>query len=828
LVESLFADIRFALRWLRKSPGFALVAVASLTIGIGFNTALFAIVDALLFKPLPVAAPEQLVDVFTSDSTGKSTFSTSSYPDYLDLQAQNEVFDGLVGYSPMLAALNLDNRSRLSMGEIVTGNYFQVLGVRAALGRTILPDDDKAASPRVVMVSHRYWTRELGSAPDAIGKSLRIRGGSYTIVGVAPSEFSGMVPMLSPEMWITASASLDVEPVGMHDTIPSPTGTTRLDRRADRWLFMRGRLKPGTTIEQARANLTLLMSRLEAANPITNKARKLTLRPTNDVHFHPAADPIVVPIAAGLMTVVGLVLLIACANVASMLLARASSRQREIGIRLAIGASRARLVRQLVTESVLISLIGAVGGTLLALWLTSVVASLSLPLPIPLAFDLRIDARVLAFTLMTTFAAGLLAGLAPAIQASKPNLVADLRGEALGSHAVGRRWTLRDALVAGQMAVTALLLVVAALLTRSLVAAQRTNAGFAVNSVAIVSTDTGMLRYTDERSRQFYEQAMERIRSIPGVESVALATRVPLQVNANRWEIWVPDRHGVGEHGDTIEVTTVSADYFKTLGVAIVEGRGFTGADRPETPRVAVVNETFARRYWPGESAIGKIIRSRGSDGPPFQIVGVAADHKVLTLSEPPTPFLHIARTQRPNSYTAIVGRTHGDANALLRDMRRELLALEPNLVFVENQTMEAEVDATLFPMRASAWLVSGVGAIAMLLAAIGLYGVIAYSVARRTREIGIRMALGAKPAAVVRLVLQQGLIVAIAGLVAGGVLAAIAARAIAGVLYGVTAADPVSWFAAAAVLLGASALANLVPAWRAARVAPSEALRME
>jgi predicted permease len=485
-------------------------------------------------------------------------------------------------------------------------------------------------------------------------------------------------------------------------------------------------------------------------------------------------------------------------------------------------------VRQLVTESVLISILGAIGGTLLALWLTSIVASLSLPLPIPLAFDLHIDARVLAFTLVATFLAGLLAGLAPAIQAARPNVVADLRGETIGTRAAGRRWTLRDALVSGQMAVTALLLVVAALLTRSLVAAQRTHAGFAVNSVAILSTDTGMLRYSDERSRQFYEQAQDRVRAIAGVESVALATRVPLQLNANRWEIWVPERHAIGGHGDTIEVTTVSPDYFKTLGVAIVEGRGFTNADRPDTPRVAVINETFARRYWPGESAVGKIIRSRASDGPAFEIVGIAADHKVLTLSEPPTPFLHIARGQRPNSYTAIIARTRGDANALLRDMRRELLGLEPNLVFVENQTMEAEVDATLFPMRASAWLVSGVGAIAMLLAGIGLYGVIAYAVARRTREIGIRMALGAQPAEVVRLVLQQGLIVAAAGILVGGLLAAAAARAIAGVLYGVSAADPVAWLAAGVVLLAASALANVVPAWRAASVAPSQALRTE
>ena len=717
LFESILTDIRYALRWFRKSPGFTLVAVASLAIGIGFNTALFALVDALLFKPLPVAAPNRLVDVFTSDSTGSVTYSTSSYPDYLDLNAQNEVFDGMVGYSPMLAPLNLDNRSRLVMGEIVTGNYFQVFGVAAAIGRTILPGDDSLSAPRVVMVSHQYWVRELGSAPDVVGRALRIRGNTYTIVGVARAGFSGMVPVLSPELWLPTSASLEVEPVGMHDTVPSPTGTTRLDRRADRWLFIRARLKPGATIEQARANLSLLMSRLAAEYPTTNGRRTLTVKPTSDVHFHPVADPIMVPIAAGLMTVVGLVLLIACANVASMLLARASSRQKEIGIRLAIGASRGRLVRQLVTESVLLSLVGAIGGTLFAWWLTSAVASLSLPLPIPLAFDLHIDARVLLFTTGAALAAGVLAGLAPAVQAIRPSVTADLRGETALTRAAGRRWALRDTLVAGQMAVTALLLIVAALLTRSFVAAQRTSPGFAVEKLAVVSTDTGMLRYSEERSRRFYEQAIARMSSIPGVESAALATRVPLQVNPNRWEIWVPGRHQPDVQGDTIEATIVSTSYFQTLGVPIVEGRAFADTDRPETPRVAVVNETFARRYWPGESAIGKTFHTRGPEGPQFEIVGVAADHKVLTLSERPTPFLHLSRNQRPSSYSAIIARTRGDASALLREMRRELLALEPNLVFVENQTMEAEVDATLFPMRASAWLVSGVGMVAMVLA---------------------------------------------------------------------------------------------------------------
>jgi len=824
VVESLFADIRFALRWLRKSPGFALVAIASLAIGIGFNTALFTIVDALLFKPLPVAAPDRLVDVYTSDSTGTVDYSSSSYPDYLDLQAENQVFDGLVGYSPMMAAVNLDTRSRLAMGEIVTGNYFQVFGVPAAIGRTIVPADDAPGAPRVAMVSHRYWTRELGSAPDVVGRIVRIRGSAYTIVGVAPRTFNGMVPVLSPELWIPVAASLDVEPVGMHDTIPSPTGTTRLDRRADRWLFIRGRLQPHATIEQARANLGVLMARIDAENPVTNKGRRLSLRATSDVHFHPAADPIVVSIAAALMAVVGLVLLIACANVASMLLARASSRQKEIGIRLAIGASRARLMRQLLTEAVVLSCAGAAAAMLLAWWLASIAGSISLPLPLPLTFDLRIDGRVLAFNIAAAALAALLAGVAPGVQASKRDIAADFRGDP----PVARGWTLRDGLVAGQMAVTALLLIVAALLMRSLAAVQRTNPGFAVHRLAVVSTDTSMLGYPAERSQQFFDQATARIAALPAVESVALATRVPLQINPNRWEIWVPGRHQPGDKGDTVEVTTVSPEYFATMGVPIVEGRGFTVTDRIDTPRVAVVNETLARRLWPGQSAIGKVFHTRGGEGPAFEIVGVSADHKVLTLSERPTPFLHVARAQRPSSYTAIVARTRGDSAALLRDMRRELLALDPNVVFIENQTLESEVDATLLPMRASAWLVTGVGLVAMLLAAIGLYGVIAYSVARRTREIGIRIAVGARPSEVVAMVMRQGLIVAGVGLIAGCLLAVGVTRAMGGVLYGVSAADPPSWLAAAALLLGVSMLANFIPAHRASRVSPTEALRTE
>ena len=828
LLESLVSDVRFALRWLRKSPGFTLVAVVSLAVGIGFNTTLFTVADALIFKPLPVAEPERLVDVFTSDSTGTVEFSTSSYADYLDLKGQNGVFEDLVGYSPMFAPINLDSGSRLALGEIVTGNYFRTLGVAAAVGRTIGPQDDVVGAPRVAMVSYRYWRRDLGSASDVVGRTIRIRGSGFTIVGVAPASFTGMVPVLAPELWVPVNASLETEPVGMHDTIPSPTGSNRLERRADRWMFVRGRLKRGKTIAEARANLDLLMARLSSEFPATNRGRHVTLKPTRDVHLHPEADSMIVQIAIGLMTVVGLVLLIACANVASMLLARASGRQKEIGIRLALGASRGRLIRQLVTEAVVMSFLGAVLGLLLAWWATSALAAVRLPMAIPLAFDLRIDRRVLSFTLAASFIAGVVAGLAPALQASRPSLIADLRGEATTAHVGRRRWTMRDFLVAGQMAVTAVLLVVAALLTRSLVAAERTNVGLPVERLALVSTDTAMLNYSDDRSRRFYDEAMARVATIPGVESVGLATRVPFSPNYNRWEIWIPGRHQVGGHGDTVEVTTVSPEYFKTIGVPILEGRGFAYDDRPDTPRVAVVNETLARRFWPGESAVGKTFRTRGSDGPLFQIVGMSRDHKVMTIGEAATPFLHIARMQRPNPYCAIIARTRGDASALLRDMRRELLALEPNIVFFENQTMSAEVATTLFPARASAWLVAAVGSIAMLLAAVGLYGVIAYSVARRTREIGIRIALGARPSAVLGNVMRQGLVVAVAGLGAGCVFAVAAALAVSRALYGVAAGDPLSWISAAVIILTVSALANLVPAWRAARVDPCIALRTE
>jgi putative ABC transport system permease protein len=827
VLEQVWSDIRFACRWLRRSPGFAVVAIGSLAIGIGFNTALFTIVDALLFRPLPVERPEQLVDVYTTGSDGDQ-FATCSYPDFLDYKSRNQVFSDMLAFSPSLDAMRVGDRSRLALGQIVSGNYFQMLGVRATAGRTLTPDDDRPDAARAAVISYTLWRREYGGSAAAIGRSLRIRAQAYTIVGVIPESFTGTVPLLAPEVWTPVAFVDDVEPGGIISTVPSPTGNTRLERRGQRFLFVKGRLKPGASPATAAANMRLIGTQLQSEYPATNRRFEVAALATSGVHIHPAADRTLLPIATGLMIVVGLVLLVACANVASMLLARASGRRKEIGIRLAIGASRGRLVRQLLAESLVTAVLGAAAGVALAWLFVTVATSLSLPIPIPLSFSLRMDARVLMFTAAVATLASLVAGLAPALKATRPDLVHDLKGDGAATPAGGRRWTLRDGLVAVQIAVTTVLLVTAGLLTRSLAAAQQIGVGFNPAGVALVSAEMSMLGYDEPRATAFFDRALARMRALPGVESAALAERTPFSINYNRNTLFFPDRQGPDDKGIAIDVTTVSPEYFATIGVPIVQGRNFAAADTSASPRVVIVNEALARKHWPNQSALGKRMRATTYNGRELEIVGVCADYKVSTVGEPPTPYVHFAMSQRPDTGEAVLVRTRGDAGALLNTMRRELAALEPDIIFVEQQTLTGQVAATLLPAKAGAISVGAVGAVAMLLAAVGLYGVIAYSVARRTREIGIRMALGARPAAVVGLVMRQGFAIAAAGVVVGGAVALGAAKAVAGALYGVSFVDPAAWAAALITLLTVAALANMIPARRAASVDPSSALRSE
>ena len=822
----LLADIRYALRWLRRSPGFTSIAVLSLAIGIGFNTALFTIVDAVLFRPLPVERPDRLVDIYTSSRDGDA-YATSSYPDYLDLKAKNEVFSDVLGFSPSLAAVKLADGAKFVLGEVVTGNYFQLLGIKPLIGRTLLPEDDRPGAPRVTMLSYRLWMREYGSSASVVGQTMRIRNQAYTIVGVAPRGFTGIFPVISTELWTTMAHLDEIEPGGIIDNVGAEESKPKLERRVYRWLFLKGRLKADRTVEAAGANLAVVMKQLGSAYPETDKDRRLSVKRTSDVHIHPDADKYLRPIAAGLMLAVGLVLLIACANVASMLLARASGRQREIGIRLAIGASRARLVRQLLTESVVMSVFGAGAGVLLAWLLTKGAASVQLPLPVPLTVDMAIDGRVLAFTTLVTVVAAVVAGLMPALKATRPNLTSELKGDAAMTRTAGVRWSMRDALVAVQIAMTLVLLVASGLLTRSLNAAQHIKLGFNPEGIAIVSAETNVSGYDGARSTEFFARALDRIKALPDVAAAGLTVRSAFSVNYNQSKVFMP---GVSpdDKGITVDSTRVSDGYFDAMGVSIVQGRNFNGGDTPLSPGVVIVNETMARKYWPNASAIGQHLRRNAYDGPLFEVVGIAADHKVNTVGEKPTPYMHFAYSQAPETGETIVARTHGDASALVESIRRELTTLEPTIVILDHQTMTTQVGATLLPALFGAIGVSAVGLVAMLLAAVGLYGVIAYSVSRRTREIGIRMALGAKPGEVLGLVMRQGMMVAAAGAAGGMLLAFGVAKLVAGALYDVSPIDPAAWLGALALLATVSVLANLIPATRAARVDPSVALRSE
>ena len=828
MVETLLNDVRYALRGLGRSPGFFAVAILSLALGVGVNTAMFSLVDALLFRPLPVTAPSTLVDVFTTGGDGDE-YATSSYPDFADLRAQNTVFAEMTAYSPMMAPLNLGDRSRIALGQVVTGNHFTMLGVRPQIGRLLVPADDVVGAERVVVLSDRMWRREYGADPGVVGRTITLRGLVYTVVGVAPASFAGVVPLLLPELWLPIAHVEEVEPIGITNVVPGP-GRTPLERRGYRWMFIKGRLKDGATAAQAHANVALVGEQLAAAHPQTNKDSRISAVASEDVRLLvPQAGGVLSVGAAGLMAIVGLVLLIACANVAGMLLARASARRREISVRLAVGASRGRLIQQLLVEGLVLGVLGAAASVACAWALIRALLAIELPLPVDVALDLRLDARVLSFTLAIAAVTGMLASLLPALKASRPDVVGDLRGEAPAARVGGRRWALRDGLVVAQVALTAVLLVVAGLLLRSLGASERAEVGFDPRGLAAVAFDTDMMRYEPERGLEFWRTARARIEALPGVTAAATVTpTLPFTFNFSQQEMKIDNRTYVeGQRGETIENVAVSPGYLATLGVRLVEGRDVAAADADGAPGVAIVNETMARRFWPGESAIGHTL-TIASTGRTFRVIGVNADHKQHGVLERPAPFVYFAAAQRPSRYNFLVARTSGDAGALVTAMRRELLALEPGLVVMDASTMDSHMAAALMPARVGAMLATAFGGLGTLLAAIGLYGVIAFSVARRTREIGLRMALGAEPGGVMAMVMRQGFTLVAVGLVAGTLLAAGAATVLQGLLYGVTPFDPWAWAAAIAAMVAAGAFANAVPARRAMRVEPLTALRTD
>jgi predicted permease len=817
-------DFRYALRTLRKSPGFTLVAVLTLALGIGVTATMFSLVSAVLFRPLPVERPAELVNIY-GRTTESAAHDAVSYPNYLDYRTRTGTLSGLVAHTNFFANLSIDGSAELVIGETVSDNFFDVLGVRPAIGRAFVADEFAApgAGP-VAILSHSFWQARFGADPDILGRSFRMNGTVYTVVGVAPASFGGMLPAVSVQMWVPLSMVDEIEPLGSHRNTGGPAAASLLDSRGRHFLWLKGRTKPGVEATHVATEFAAIATRLAAEYPESNERERVAVLRTSGVAVNPDLDGTLAPAALVLLAAVGLVLLVTCANLANMMLARASSRRREMAVRSAIGAGRGRLVAQHLTESITVALAGGAVAMLVARWLTGLVARFQPPLPIHLGIDIAPDWRVLLFTFATAAVTGIAFGLAPALRASRPDLVSGLKDV---DHVEGgrpRRVELRDALVVSQVAFSLLLLVVGALMARSLAAAAVVDMGYDASRTAYVGMGMKMNGYDAADGGALVEAGKRRLHALPEVLAVGLASRVPQSLNNNGFGIFI-DGHPatLADRPIVLDGASVDEGYFDALSLRIVAGRGIEVADREQRRRVAVVTETMARRFWPGEDAVGRAFRTaRG--GEPYRIVGVVQDYKVDTPGESPKPYLHLPLPLQP-LFASFVVRTATPAAALVPELERELRVLDPDLTFMESGTLRDAIDVRVFPVRAGAWFIGAAGLLALILAAIGLYGVIAFSVSRRIREIGIRKALGAETSAVVTMVVRRGMVlVGIGGLV-GAVLAAAVARLLSGVLF-VGTFDPISFGVAFAALAAVAALAHWVPAWRASRVDPMIALR--
>ncbi|MET0397620.1 MAG: ABC transporter permease [Longimicrobiaceae bacterium] len=808
-MEGVLQDLRYGVRVLLKNPAFSVAAVLTIALGIGATVTIFTLVNAVLLRPLPVADPDRLVGVEEVRERGEAEGGPLSLPRYLAYrEASGAVLSGLAAQGMGDVALRAGGSPEAVLATYVSGNYFEVLGIHSALGRYFSVDVDRPGEPAVAVIGDHLWRTRFGADPGVVGRTVHLNGHPTTVVGVAPRGFGGTFVGVLPDVWL---------PIVLHERLNPWAGNGTRGPQIGLTLF--GRLKPGVTREQAEAALTVAARRIEPEDAQTTRADAVRLERLSGVPTDMRGP--VTGFMAMLLATAGLVLLIAGANVAGMLLARATVRRREVAIRLAVGGGRGRLVRQHLTETLLLFVVGGTGGLLLALWLAKAASAFQPPLPVRVALDLGPDVRVLGFALLLALGTGVAFGLAPALRASRPDLLPALRAGGAG-RAVGRT-RLRSAFVVAQLAMSLLLLVTAGLFVQALRGALAADLGFEPEGVVTATLDLRAHGYDGARAAAFQRRLVERLAGSPGTVSVGMARFAPLSGNVTTLEVDAPGR--LSDRPRREQFVSVDEGYFRTLRIPLVAGRGFAATDRAGSPPVVVVNERLARRLWPGESPVGKRLRVEGKDR---EVVGMARDGKYEQPGEDPASFLYLPIGQEPVEQATVLVRSRGEPAAALAAVRRAVAELDVDVPLREAMPLPATIGLALFPQRLAAVLVGAFGVLGMVLAAVGIYGLLAFHVGQRRHEIGVRLALGARAGDVLRMVLRQGMALVALGIAAGLAGALVMTRVLESLLFGVSPTDPLTFAAVPLALCAVALLASWLPARRAARTDPMTALRAE
>jgi macrolide transport system ATP-binding/permease protein len=813
-----FQEIRHTFRMLAKNPGFTAIAALSLALGVGANSAVFSLADALVLRPLPIRDPGEVVTVNTH--TPDRSYGGVSYPNYRDLREKSRSFDGVVAwdFATWGVATSTQDVAQMRMGVFVSDNFFPVLGVEPTLGRsfrreeTLVPGRDA-----VVVLSYDFWKNQFASDPSVIGRTIRLNGIDFSVVGVAPASFTGVEQYIRPAMFV---------PVQMKQRLDGAKDDP-LEKRGDHGFNLKARLKPGVSLKTAQAEISTLWQSLQQQYPEANGRRKAAV--TTEIQARFQQDPYDSILVTFLMGLVALVLVIACANVANLLLARARSRSREIAIRLAVGASRWRLIRQLLLESLVLAIMGGLAGVVFAYGGIRFLQRIQVPSDLPIVIDVHLDHRVLLFSFLAALVSALFFGIAPAWQSTRTHLVPALKTAVQGF--TGRRRTIgRNVLVVGQVALSLALLVATGMLMDAVRKTLALDPGFRTDHLLMMEFDTALVRYTDDQTREFYRSLRDRALAVPGVRAVTMSCYIPFSPN-NFGKTVVPEGYQFpkGQESVGVGASVVDEHYFDIMKTAIIRGRGFTADDKADTRRVAVVNEEFAKTYWPRQDPMGKRFRVNGAKGPWVEVVGLTKTNRYYFVAEPPMQYIYLPFAQNQNSRMSLIVESYGDPAGIAAPLRQVVRSLDPKQPIYNVRTFSAFYEQrAISVMKTIMQMVAAMGLLGLSLALIGLYGLIAYSVNRRTQEIGIRMAIGANKAEVLKMVLRQGLTLVLAGVVAGGAISFGVARLMAIGLVGLGAPNPLTYVLVPIALLLITMAACYIPARRASLIDPIRALRYE